>query len=110
MWKNAEFDQLPDELAVALTKCESNVTVLRTSEHHNTQKREDLDQMRNNVDILVTSETERVTLAASVATLEDDSKAKTAKLKQLLAQQTKHTAKAQTDLSRDSRRWRESLM
>ena len=119
MWKNAEFDRLQGELALALIECEANVTVLRASEHHNTQLREDLDQMRGDVDILVASETERVTLAASVATLEDDGKAKTAKLKQLLALQTEHAAKAEADLStvqqraptqRDWRRWWESRM
>jgi len=117
--QNAEFLQLQEELALALTECEANVAALRISERLNTQLREDLDKMRGDVELLLASETERMTLATSVATLEDDGKAKTAKLKQLLALQTEYAAKAEADLStvqqraptqRDWRRWRESLM
>jgi len=97
--QNAEFLQLQEELALALTECEANVAALRISERLNTQLREDLDKMRGDVELLVASGTERMTLAASVATLEDDGKATTAELEQLSALQTERASKAEAALS-----------
>jgi len=97
--QNAEFLQLQEELALALTECEANVAALRISERLNTQLREDLDKMRGDVELLLASETERMTLATSVATLEDDGKAKTAKLEQLRALQTERATNAEAALS-----------
>jgi len=97
--QNAEFLQLQEELALALTECEANVAALRISERLNTQLREDLDKMRGDVELLLASETERMTLATSVATLEDDGKAKTAKLEQLRALQTERATNVEAALS-----------